>query len=438
MSSKPETPARTPPSQNSLLRRLSLLLATLGPGIFCIGYTVGTGSVTSMATAGSRFGTQLLWVLALSCIFSWVLMEAYGRYAIVTGQTAIHSFKTHLPFGKFIAIATVAGVVIAQWNALSGILGLSSAAIYETSRLFFPTFPESNYQAVLAIAIAIILIMYALLWVGRYSFFEKVLTFFVTVMAVSFLISMFVVLPPPMEIAAGLIPSIPDAPGANLMVAAFVGTTMAAPTFVVRPLLLNGKGWTAADRGLQSRDAFVSALLMFIISAAVMICAAGALYRDGKVIHRVLDLVWTLEPVAGRYAVALFMTGALSAGLSSIFPIMMVCPLLVADYRAGELDTRSSTFRILAAIACLIGLTVPILGANPILAQIATQVANVFVLPVVIAGVIYLVNRRDLMGEHRAGLFLNAGLLAAFVFACLISYNAVHGLADYWTMLKAE
>ena len=434
---KHDAQSETAPGAPGLLRRLGLLLATVGPGIFCIGYTVGTGSVTSMATAGSRFGTQLLWVLALSCLFSWVLMEAYGRYAIVTGQTAIHSFKTHLPWGKFLAITAVAGVVIAQWNALSGILGLSSAAIYETSRLFFPTLAETNYQAVLAIAVVIILIMYALLWVGRYSFFEKVLTFFVTVMAVSFLISMFVVLPSPLEIAAGLVPRIPDAPGAKLMVAAFVGTTMAAPTFVVRPLLLHGKGWTAADRGVQSRDAIVSAVLMFIISAAIMICAAGALYHEGKVIHRVLDLVWTLEPVAGRYAVALFMTGALSAGLSSIFPILMVCPLLVADYRAGELDTRSHTFRILAAIACLVGLTVPILGANPILAQIATQVANVFILPLVVAGVIYLVNRRDLMGVHRAGVMLNAGLLAALVFSCLISYNAVQGLNQYWTTLGA-
>ena len=54
----------------------------------------------------------------------------------------------------------------------------------------------------------------------------------------------------------------------------------------------------------------------------------------------------------------------------------------------------------------------PVLGANPIAAQIATQVANVFVLPLVIGGIIYLVNQKQIMGPHRAGVLLNVGLAA--------------------------
>lgn len=419
------------PRSVSLIGRLWVMLLAVGPGIFCVGYTIGTGSVTSMATAGSRYGMQLLWVLLLSCLFSGVLMEAFGRYAIITGETAIHSFKNRLRWGRLIAVLTVIGVVVAQWNSLTGILGLCSSAFYETTRMFFPTLAPQNYWAVLGIAVTLITIMYGLLLVGRYSFFEKVLVVFVTLMGVSFILSMFVVLPSPVEIVSGLAPSIPDAPGAQLMVAAFVGTTMAAPTFVVRPLLMQGKGWTATHAKEQSRDAWVSAALMFVISGAIMACATGALFHEGKTITKVLDMVHTLEPVAGRYAVAVFMTGAISAGLSSVFPIMMVCPLLVADYRAGTLDTRSRTFRILAGIACVFGLTVPVLGANPIGAQIATQVANVFVLPVVIGGITYLVNRKDLMGPHRAGVLLNVGLVAAFVFSCLISYTGIVALKEF-------
>jgi len=420
--------SKSDPPRPSPLRHIGAMLLALGPGIFCLGYTIGTGSVTSMATAGSRYGMQLLWVLALSCLFSWVLMEAFGRYALVTGSTTIHSFRTRLKFGPAIAMLTTGGVVVAQWNSLTGILGLSSHAIYETSRLFLPGLPAENYWAVLAIAVVVITIMYGLLLVGRYSFFEKVLVFFVTVMAVSFLVSMALAPPRPADVAAGLVPRIPDAAGAGLMVAAFVGTTMAAPTFVVRPLLMKGKGWTGANLVEQSRDAAFSASLMFVVSGSIMACACGALFYQDKPITKVLDMVWTLEPVAGKYAVLIFMTGALSAGLSSIFPIMMVFPLLVADYRAGQFDTRSKTFRILSALACLFGLTVPILGANPILAQIATQVANVFVLPLVIAGILYLVNCRELMGRHRAGWLLNLGLVAALVFSCLISYTGILAL----------
>ncbi|MEO0331656.1 MAG: Nramp family divalent metal transporter, partial [Bacteroidota bacterium] len=365
----------------SLLQRIWLAMLSIGPGLFCIGYTIGTGSVTSMAKAGSQFGMQLLWVLMLSCLFSWLLMEAYGRYAVVTGLTSIHSFKTRLRAGKLIAILVVVGIIVAQWNSLSGILGLSANAIYETLLLFNPNLPAENYWMVLGIAITLILIMYSLLWVGQYSFFEKVLIIFVTLMGISFLISMFVVLPKPEEILSGIVPSVPDVAGGKLLVAAFVGTTMAAPTFVVRPLLMKGKGWNQENLKDQSRDALTSAILMFAINLAIMAAATGALFYEGKTIEKVMDMVYTLEPIAGRFAVVLFMVGAVSAGLSSIFPILMVAPLLIADYQNGELDTNSSRFKVLTGIACVVGLSVPILGANPIAAQIATQVAAVFVLP---------------------------------------------------------
>ncbi|MDD4756461.1 MAG: Nramp family divalent metal transporter [Prolixibacteraceae bacterium] len=413
----------------SLFKKVWLMALAVGPGIFCIGYTIGTGSVTSMAKAGSDFGMQLLWVLALSVLFAWVLMEAYGRYAVITGDTAIHSYRQKFKYGKLLAIVVVIGVVAGQWNSLTGILGLSANAIYELVHLFFPDTPSENYWVVLGIAIFLIIVLYGLLLVGNYSFFEKILIVFVTLMGFSFLISMFIVFPEPEEIVAGLKPSIPQIPGGKLMVAAFVGTTMAAPTFVVRPLLMKGKGWGNENTREQSKDALISAILMFIISASIMITATGALFHEGRTIEKVLDMVYTLEPVAGRFAVVIFVVGTLSAGLSSIFPIMMVAPLLVADYRDGILDTSSGQFKILTAVAALFGLIVPVMGANPILAQIATQVANVFVLPIVVGAGLILVNRKE-MGKYKAGLLLNAGLASAFIFSCFIAYNGVIALIE--------
>jgi Mn2+/Fe2+ NRAMP family transporter len=89
------------------VNRIIKLLLAVGPGIFAIGYTVGTGSVTSMAKAGSDFGMQLLWVLALSCLFSWLLMEAAGRYALVTGDTAVHGCRHHLRTCPGIGVAAL-------------------------------------------------------------------------------------------------------------------------------------------------------------------------------------------------------------------------------------------------------------------------------------------------------------------------------------------
>ncbi|WP_372934245.1 Nramp family divalent metal transporter [Mariniphaga sediminis] len=418
--------------KNNIFSKTWKFLLSIGPGIFCIGFTIGTGSITSMTKAGSMYGMQLLWVLFLSAFFSWVLMEAYGRFALVTGDTAIYAFRKNLKFGKAIALITVVSITIGQWGALSGILGLTSNAIYEILFLFFDGGAKSKYEYwfVLGIAVVIIITMFSLLSIGRYSFFEKVLVIFVTIMGISFIITMFIVPPTFNEITKGFKFQIPEGKDGNLMATAFVGTTMAAATFIVRPLVLHGKGWGKSNLKDQSRDALSSGILIFFISMAVMICATGAIFGTGKTVTKVLDMVTTLEPLAGRFAVALFMTGALSAGLSSIFPILMVAPIMYSDYKGDKLDLKSKHFKILTVIASILGLMVPVLGANPIAAQIATQVVNVFILPLVVGSIIILINRKKLMGKHKAGLFMNMALVTAFVFSCLISYTGIISLIE--------
>jgi len=385
-----------------------------------------------MAKAGSEFGMQIFWVLFLSVFFSWVLMEAYGRYAIVTGETAMYGIRRKIKYGNILASVIVIGVVTAQWTCLSGILGLTSNMLFELFHMFFPETRSENYWAVLGLAIFLIATLYGMLLVGRYSFFEKILVIFVTIMGLSFIVSMFIVLPPPTEIIKGFVPSIPQIPGGKLLVAAFVGTTMASPTFVIRPLLIKGKGWGKENTREQSRDALTSAIVMFVVSGSIMVTASGALFHEGKVINKVLDMVYTLEPVAGKFAVAVFVLGTMSAGLSSIFPILMVAPLLIADYRKGELDTKSKKFKIITAIAALIGLTVPVLGANPVIAQVTTQVSAVFVLPFVIVAIISLVNNKREMGTSRAGWLLNFGMISALIFACFIAYTGVIALRQFF------
>jgi len=420
--------------QNNLFKKLYLLLLAIGPGIFAIGYTIGTGSVTSMIVAGSQYGMQLLWGLFLSCLFSWVLMEAYGRYALVTGETALFSFKKHLKFGGLMSILIIVGVTFGQWNSLIGILGISANAIFETLVLFIPSLEGYEYWGVLITALIIIGVMYTMLWHGSYTMFEKILVIFVSFMGLSFFLSFFIFIPEVGAIAKGMIPSIPEVDNGQgdgkLLVAAIVGTTMAAATFLSRPLFIQGKGWTKANMKDQSKDAMWAAILIFIISGSIMAVAMGAFYHDGKVVTKVLDMVSALEPIAGRFAIAIFFIGTLSAGLSSVFPILMICPLLIADYQDGKLDMQSKQFKILTGIACIIGLIVPVMGFNPIKAQLITQVLNVFVLPLVILGMLILINRKELMGVHKAGLLLNIGIVLAFIFACFISYNGILAMAE--------
>ena len=203
---------------------------------------------------------------------------------------------------------------------------------------------------------------------------------------------------------------------------------MSSPTFVIRPMILKSKGWGPEDGRLQRRDAIVSASLTFIISASIMICAAGVLFARGIQVEKVLDMIYVLEPIAGRFAVALFIVGLLSAGLSSIFPIMMLAPELISDYRDGQMQTGTPLFKVLTALAALAGLTIPILGTNPIITQIASQVTLVFVLPLVILLMIILLHKRSVMGERRPGAVFTILMCLAFAFACVVSYTGVVAL----------
>lgn len=414
----------------SLLKRIIAIILGFGPGIFAIGYTIGTGSVTSMIVAGSTYGMQLLWVLLISCLFSGVLMFAYGNYALISGETALYGFKKHIKGGRILAILIIIGISFGQWNSLMGILGISANMLYEILAMNFEGLIPYKYETVLTIAIVVIAIFYGLMMVGKYTFFEKILVIFVTLMGLSFIFSLFFVFPLPADIVKGLIPTIPDVPGGKMMTAAFVGTTMAAATFLSRPLFVKGKGWTIKNLKEQKKDSIVAAILVFVISASVMAVACGALYYNGKPVTQVLDMANTLEPIAGNFAVTIFFFGTLSAGLSSIFPCLLIAPLLIADYQSGELDTSSRQFKIITFIACLVALIVPAFGANPIEMQILSQVFNVFVLPIVVLGIILMINNKKVMKNYKTNIGVHIGLFAALFFSCVISYTGILGIIE--------
>ena len=102
--------------------------------------------------------------------------------------------------------------------------------------------------------------------------------------------------------------------------------------------------------------------------------------------------------------------------------MLMIAPLMIADFTTGKLDIKSTQFRIITGLACIIGLTVPLIGGNPIEIQILTQVF--LVVPLVVGSILVLINRKSLMGKYKANWILNLGVGAAMLFSIIISYNA--------------
>ncbi len=403
----------------------------VGPGFYLIGYCIGTGSVVSMASAGSRYGMSLLWALFLSCFFSFIMMEAFGRYTAVTGKSALYSFRQFSFMGKPIALTVLIGSIFVEIMSLIGIMGIVSDLISEWSGMFLSA---PGWNPVL-IAVVIIIGLYLLILVGRYTFFEKVLVFFVGLIAVSFMLTMFLVVPYPMDIVKGSIPQIPDEANANMIIAAIVGSTIGASVFVVRSILVREKGWGVERLAHQRVDAFFASFALFIISMAVMACAAGTLFLAQKPVENAISMVVLLEPLAGRFATMFFITGTVAAGISSIIPVALLAPMLIADYRGVPLDMKSPLFRILCALPLMFGLIVPVFHARPVLAMIISQSFQVFILPITTVSIMYLVNRKDVMGKYRAGFWLNCGCVATLLFSFVMSWQSVLGIVQFVKMM---
>lgn len=354
------------------------MLTAVGPGIFMIGYNIGTGSVTNMASAGSRYGMSMFWVLLLSCTFTFVMLVAYGQFTIVTGETSLQGYKKYLPFGKWIALYSIFVLSVGEFLGLAGVMGVVSELISEWSRILFG---GEGFNMIL-IAAVILSLCYYFLWVGKYSRFEKVLITFVIIMGLSFVLSMFMVIPDPKELISGLVPDIPHETNAFLIIAGMTGTTCGAIVFVMRSIIVAEKGWTIENLRQEKIDAFVSAGMMLLLSGAIMACAAGTLYRMGKPVENAIDMVTILEPIAGRFAISVFLVGIVSAGISTIFPIALILPWLICDYRGVKSNVQSPMFRILGGLGLLAGLTVPVFGGRPVFIMIASSAFQATIMPV--------------------------------------------------------
>lgn len=409
-----------PPPARSLKR----FLASIAPGLFLIGYNIGTGSVTTMAATGAAYGLTLLWPVVLSCLFTYVMIGAYGRYTAVTGRTALSSFREE--FGSGWALFVLVALLISEAVSVSGVMAVVVEVVQEWTR---PMTASGNGFSPILLAALFMAVLYGLFWSGRQAFFEKLLGVFVALMGVCFLLTMFMVMPDPKAFLEGLIPGIPEESHAAFLIAGMVGTTMSGVIFVVRSILVKEKGWTAGDLGLERRDAAISVSLMLLLSLAVMSAAAATLHPAGLRVDNAIQMVQLFEPLAGRFAVSLFVVGIVAAGLSSIFPNLLLAPWLLADYRGETSDLSTPQSRVIVGFVASLGLVVPIFGGRPVLVMIVSQVLGAIVTPVIVGLMWVLLNRRGVMGQYRASLSLNLTIGVIFLFSVAIAVSGLYGLS---------
>ena len=407
--------------RKNFLKRLLLGLTAIGPGLFLIGYNIGTGSITTMAKTGAEHGMTLTWVLLLSCIFTYVLMVAYGKTTIVSGSTALATIREQFRGGAILAVYILIALVTGELLALMGIFGIVTDLIKEASRLLFG---GSGWHT-LTITAVLVIALYALLWFGRYQVFEKFLISLVILMGVCFIIVFFMLKPSFSTIASGLVPSIPKSEGTLRLIAAMTGTTCSAAVFVMRSTVVAEKGWTMDQLKLEKKDSAVSASMMFFLSLVIMAVSAGTLHVMGMKLNNTVEMISLFEPLGGKIAAFILILGIVGAGISSIFPIILIAPWLISDYSGKPRNIRSPMYRILGGVGVLFGFGMQFIPTTPPLLMVFSQAFQALILPAVAIPVFILINRKSLMKDHVAGTAMNISLVLVILYSLLTSYFAI-------------
>ncbi|MDD2598168.1 MAG: divalent metal cation transporter [Kiritimatiellae bacterium] len=258
--------------------RIKQIFRSLMPGIFLIGYNIGTGSLTAMSKAGANFGCDLLWAVLLSCLITWYLINFFSRFTMASGMTAMEAYHRHIhPAYAWILWGALSVIIL---SALMAMLGLLTDVIL----VWFQEAWAIEADRLL-IGIALATLVYALILIGNTARFEALLSVLVALMGVAFIGSAIRFFPNAATVLSGFVPRMPAvAEGSDnssmVILAGMVGTTVSVFAFLIRSGQVKDHGWTMADWRMQRRDAAVSATLMFVLSASVMITAAATLHEQ--------------------------------------------------------------------------------------------------------------------------------------------------------------
>ncbi|WP_179351773.1 NRAMP family divalent metal transporter [Winogradskyella vidalii] len=409
----------------TFLDKFKKKIRDFGPAFFIIGYVVGTGSVTSMVVSGAKFGLSLSWALLLSCFFTYFLLISISKLTIVTGETLMYNFKK--TFGKPVTLFILFALAISIISSVIGIMGI----VAEVSMEWIAIKTSISFLNKPIIALAFITLLISLFWSGKHENFIKAMSIMVGFMALAFIFTSVMVLKESGKSVIDFFPEIPIGGNTGLIIAGIVGTTMAGVCLASRSILVQEENWGLNDLKRENKDSMSAMVMTFLISLAIMISATGTLYFKGLPVDDATDLMAALGPWAGDFALTLFTLGIVGAGLSSIFPNLLLFPWLISDYMHTPRNMKKPLYKVIVVIVALSGVIIPILGGKPVWILIASQAFSPFVMPLITLFLIILLNKSEVMKSHKPSVWMNLALAATFIFNCYMLYVALLGFIDF-------
>ncbi|MBT3341249.1 MAG: Nramp family divalent metal transporter [Planctomycetes bacterium] len=367
----------------------------IGPGALVAAAFVGPGTVTLCTLAGVGFGFDLLWAMALSIFATIALQEMAARLGLVTQRglaEVVRAEISHPVVNRFMMFLILAAIVVGNaayqaGNISGGSLGLEALAGQHHLTVFS--------QPVNLITLIMGAIAFLILYFGNYKALEKVFITLVVLMSFSFVLAAIATKPSLGLIAKGLLqPKSPD--GSFLTIVGLIGTTVVPYNLFLHASLVKEKWSGLKDLKAVRIDTTISIILGGVVSMAIIISASAANLTD---VHSAADLAEALAPLYGEYAKSFLAVGLFAAGITSA----ITAPLAAAFVAKGCLgfngNMHSRAFRLVWMFVLLFGVLLSSFGVKPIEIIQFAQIANGFLLPLIAGVLLWVVNKKTVLGK---------------------------------------
>lgn len=367
------------------------------------------GSISTAAQAGSEFGYQLLWAIAIATLMLAMLLEMSGRLAAVSKQALCSAIRAR--FGMHFQMVWLTAELIIDVLLMAAEIGGVALAIKMLTGISAP-------MMVLPAGLAVFLV----LWLCGFTMLEYGIGL-LGLVTLCFVVSAWKLGPPAGDLARALIPTVPHHDRIRYI---FIAISIVGAT--VSPYLLNFYSSGCVEEKMNEKEltidrvtAYVGTMFGGVVSIGVLVTSAIVLRPLGVHVESLDQAAAMLTPVFHDWAITLF---ALSLGIGCLGAAVEIAAN--GTYIFGQIggwswglnrprrDTARST--LAGAVLLLLGLAVALLGVDPLQLTMISVAAIVIVMPIVILPFLVLMNDARLVKTHTNGAVLNI-ILAALTIA---------------------
>ena len=389
-------------------------------GEVSLGIVTGVGgyldisSLVTSAQAGAIFEYRLMWAVILGGICAAFLCEQGGRLAAVSGKTISDAIRERFGFPYHLLLYAIVAIVTLLILAIE--IGGVSVAIEFATGIPFAWW-----------AIPVTLVCWLILWKGNYAFIQYGVSS-ASLVTVCFVVGAIVLHPPWIDVARGLVPTLPRGDRAQywFLVAVIVSASITPYLFLFYSSGAVEDHWTPEHLGVNRVTAFVGMGFGSLIAAAVVVVAAMTLLPQGIRPDHYAQLALLLIDALGWWGFLLLVVSLAVACLGTAVEIALVLAYMTAQGFGweGSQDAAprdNARFCAVYTSALVVGTIPVLLGIEPIRLTTVSMALTAVTLPIAVVPFLFVMNDAAYLKAHTNGWLSNAVVIAiigmAFVLA---------------------